>query len=218
MPESVDLGTVVYDITDSVLNTLQVIPHDSLLGYKVQKTSAIQYDLSSPGLCGSIIVSKDGVVKGHHVCGNSVSGYASIWSVEVLNRVYNVLVNDSKLILDVNVSSKVIENFSGVKLEFDPHLSTPKCTSIVPSPLFEAFPVSRIPADLSVYGPHTIKDVEKKSFHPVKHVSVLEVNFASDVVREVVHSNFEPLSAGEIVAGTPLLAGLNKKSSNGIIS
>jgi hypothetical protein len=177
---------------------------------------ALTYDFGTPGLCASPIVTTNGHFLGFHVSGDETltECHALLWSEEVKENIKKILVGDVKYLLDVDISQKVRGNRSGIKLELDAHIQTPKESNFGPSPLYGVFPVSREPVNLQHSGVHTVKDVEGKSMIPVKPVGSGELEFAAQVIEDFFE-DFTDLSEGEIVGGNEMLAGLNKKSSNG---
>lgn len=177
---------------------------------------AISYDFGVGGLCASPLVTTNGAILGFHVAGNNDSTlcHSIIWRDELRDTIYNILLRDDKYCLDVDISSKDKDKFSGIKLELDAHISTPKNSNYVESPLYGVFPISRVPANLEYSGRHTIKDIENKSFVPVKRVEEKQLRFARDIIDDYI-DNFNDISEREIIEGNELLAGLNKDSSNG---
>jgi hypothetical protein len=177
---------------------------------------ALTYGFGTQGLCASPVISTNGSVKGIHVSGNAdcTECHAILWSDKTKQQIADILLNDTTYILDVDISDKFRENNSSIKIECNAHIQTPKESNYGPSPLYGEFPVDREPADLQLTGVHTIKDVEKKSTIPVCKVSHTEVLFARSILSDYM-TEFIDLNSNEIVKGTELLAGLNKKSSNG---
>lgn len=174
------------------------------------------YKYQRQGLCGSAIFDVANGILGIHVAGDGYTntGIAIAWSDEVKNTLHDILEKDTSFILDVEISKKVEEGFSGIKLDQKMHLSTPKATKMIPSPIYGVFPVTREPPDFQKYGPHTVKDVGKKSFKRIKNVVYEEVAFAKKIISSIV-DDFYDLTEEEVVGGNEYLAPLNKDSSNG---
>jgi hypothetical protein len=174
------------------------------------------YKFQRPGACGSVIFDVDNGVLGMHSAGSSTIGIgaALFWSNETVNKISVILKEDNQFLLNEEISNKDIPNFSGIKIDKKVFLSTPSSSKIIPSPLYEAFPISRVPANLQVFGKHTIKDVAKKSFSAIGDVNNNEVEFAAKVI-DCIIDQFSVISEEEIVKGNELLAALNKDSSNG---
>lgn len=174
------------------------------------------YKFQRPGACGSVVFDVDNGVLGMHSAGSPTVGIgaALFWSNDTINKISTILKEDNQFLLKEDISQKDIPNFSGIKIDKKVFLSTPSSSKIIPSPLYEAFPVSRVPANLQVFGKHTIKDVAKKSFSAIGDVNNNEVEFAAKVI-DCIIDQFGVISEEEIVKGNDLLAGLNKDSSNG---
>jgi len=177
------------------------------------------YAFRGASLCGSVVVSREGKILGMHVAGETKGnrGVASRFTPELCQELKGLL-EGSRVPVQIHcdMSPKVVPNFSGIKLANVERLShsTPKESKIVMSPLAGVFPVSRVPAELSKYGPHTVKDVAKKSFKPLSSVPQDELDFGVSVLRVIV-PEFKPIDMYEVIKGTEKLGGLNKKSSNG---
>lgn len=176
----------------------------------------VKYSMQGIGMCGSVIVDSFDGVLGMHVAGNKSNntGAAVLWSDSVKDTIRDILLSDSKFLLDVDISDRVYPNFSGIKLDKKMYLNTPKETSLAPTQLQGIFENHRIPSELSKYGKHTVKTVAKKSFQPLKVVDFEELEFASKVLKVIIPS-FDEISEEEVVKGNEFLAPLNKDSSNG---
>lgn len=173
------------------------------------------YFTQGAGMCGSVIVNAGSGVLGMHVAGD-VSGNTGVaikWSDIVRNQIYELLQSD-KNIVPWSISPKIVPNTSVIKLERKMSGTVPSHTSLGPSPLHGIYPTTRTPANLQKYGRHTVKDIAKKSFAPVANVPAEEVKFGKSIVESFIEP-YTPITEKEIVAGNDLLAGLNKKSSNG---
>lgn len=175
----------------------------------------ITYNVQGVGLCGSIVVNSTGGVLGMHVAGDprGNTGVALRWSDLVKQKIRSLLESD-KNILPWSVSNRVFNDFSAVKLEGNLNSSVPTTTNFGPSPLYGIYPVTRTPAQLTKFGKCTVKDVAKKSFKPVVHAPLEEIEFGKQVIRSFLKP-FSALNEETIVKGNLTLAGLNKNSSNG---
>jgi hypothetical protein len=199
-----------FDGTDSgPINVVRTSGHDTDQG-----NPGITVGVSAPGMCGSSIVHERGLVLGLHVAGDGTDGTAVIWSHSVRNKIHQILKADNKYKIEVDISPKVLDDVSGIKLQANAHIQTPKQTNFVPSPLYGSFPITREPADLSKYGPHTVKDIEKKSFKLVSDIPQDELEFAKKVIDTYI-CDFDDIDERAVVSGNKSLAGLNKDSSNG---
>jgi hypothetical protein len=177
--------------------------------------NCIFYDIEASGLCGNIIFSPLNGIRGMHVAGANGLGFSMRWSFEFKELLLSII-NKDKMIVDLEPSKKIFKDFSGEKYLHDlkPHYSS-KESSIVPSPLYNVLPISRFPANLSKYGPHTIKDVAKKSFVIQKHIPIDEIKFCERVM-ELIIPKFSKLEKdSDIIKGIVGLNKINKDSSNG---
>ena len=176
--------------------------------------SDLYYYIQAGGICGSVVISNNGIA-GMHVAGSSLTnvGVTKVWSDNVKKKILE-FINDDKNFLNIPIAPKILTDFSGIKLHADPNIHTNKETDIVPSPLYNVFPISRVPADLKSNGDHTIKDIAKKSFKPLKTIKNEELNFAKSVITSIM-KEYGDLDMKEVIKGNEYLARLNKDSSNG---
>lgn len=196
-------GPIVYPIGE--INNVVINP----LVYK---------DLHFPGMCGVVLTTKHGSIVGMHVAGSDSQhlGVSLRWTEKCRNDIYNCfLEQDNGLKLSTKIMPKDYEECSGIRIESDLNVFVPKNSNFVKSPLFNLFENTRKPANLSVYGNHTIKDVAKGSRSLIGPVSTESLEYAAKVI-DLYFEDFGDLSEYEIVKGDELLAPINKKSSNGI--
>ena len=173
------------------------------------------YFTQGAGMCGSVIVNAGSGVLGMHVAGDVAgnTGVAIKWSEAVRGQLFELLQSD-KNIIPWTISPKITPNTSVVKLDRKMYGTVPSYTNMGPSPLYGVYPTTRTPANMQKFGRFTVKDIAKKSFAPVANVPLSEVKFGEDVIESFIEPYF-PITESEIVKGNDMLAGLNKKSSNG---
>jgi hypothetical protein len=174
------------------------------------------YPVRGVGLCGAVVVGH-GSIRGMHVAGNESKGVgvAIRWSKATLDNIQAIFECDSE-ILPFDMSTKVIPDSSVIKLNKSLNVSVGSKSNFGTTPLYGIFPVTRFPAELTKYGKCTVKDIAKKSFGLTTVVSLNELEFGKNVIRSFLRdSKFRILKEEEVVQGNILLAGLNKKSSNG---
>jgi hypothetical protein len=176
----------------------------------------IYYKLHYQGLCGSLVLNETGKILGIHVAGSSDLGIGVALRIplKVLNCLKNGL-QGKFMKLEMEISPKIKENFSGIKIVENFNIHSPRNSHIIESPLHGVFPITRKPANLSVNGPHTVKDVAVKSFAPVCSVSTSEIEFGKKIISSMLPLAWENLTMEQVIKGTDLLAGINKESSNG---
>jgi hypothetical protein len=182
--------------------------------YDFKPSQVVTYSLEEKGLCGTMLCNSQRGVVGMHSAGSAgLCGASVVWSNTTREAIGSLLAKD-KYILDIGVSEKTIDGFSGIKLDKSYYVNIPSKSKIVPSVLFGSFPNNKEPANLTKDGYHTVKTVAKKSFIGAEKVDEDELDFASSVV-SVYLPFFKDLTDEQVVNGTELLAGINKKSSNG---
>jgi len=175
----------------------------------------ITYNLEESGMCGTVLCNTNSGIVGMHVAGSSrLYGASVIWSLDTRKAIGQILKGD-KFILEREVSPKVIPNFSGVKLDESYFVNVPSKSKIIPSLLHGSLPNDKEPANLTLYGYHTVKDVAKKSFVGVSDANEDELLFAESALKVLIPA-FTDISDYEVIKGSEELAGINKKSSNGL--
>lgn len=175
----------------------------------------IKYDIHGPGMCGAVIFSPVGGILGFHVAGNSSlrQGVARVFCSDTRRCIRDVLMKEYYQI-PYDLKEQKDSNTSVMKLDFKSHASVPSKTNFVASPLFDYFEGSREPANLTLTGKFTVKDVAKKSFSTTGSITTSDFDFGCNVLRSII-DDYDDLDEQTVVGGDDLLAGLNKDSSNG---
>jgi hypothetical protein len=198
--------------------------NDSPIIYPIGITNNVIQDpllykgLHFAGMCGVLLVTQQGFIAGMHVAGNCSDnvGASLRWSKTCKKELHDILNSDDNgLKLNVEISTKEYNDCSGLKIQTDLNVYVPKNSNFVKSPLFDVFENTRKPANLSVYGDHTVKDCAKPSRTTIGPVDNEELVFASKVL-DLYFEEYDDLTEYEIVKGDEMLAAINKKSSNGI--
>lgn len=202
--------------------TLMSMPHTAVYKASNVYSNTLQekdvcYEYQNPGICGSLIVSRNGKVKGMHVAGLVAinRGVSLLWSEQTRAKINDILTGDVRFFSSTTIRElKDSVVTSGVRLEEKGVGTSIKKSNFVPSKLYKLFDTTRSPANLVKFGDHTIKDVARKSFEPACSIGEQELLFAESVLHHLIPP-FSPLTTHEVVVGTDLLAPLNKDSSNG---
>jgi hypothetical protein len=187
-------------------------PHSTDEGVLSDKD--LEYNFHAAGLCGSVVVDERTGIKGMHVAGSFQTGVSLLWSQQLRKDVSHILSEDSYIsdLTYKEITTPV--DVSGMKLDVKMNVFTNNKSNIIPSPMHGVLETTRSPANLNKYGPHTIKDIGKKSFLPQKGVNSEELKFAQNYVSTLI-SPFSKISEKEVIMGNNILAPINKKSSNG---
>jgi len=183
---------------------------------KMKVFDPICYKAEYAGMCGSPVVSRQGYVLGIHIAGNSRNGngFACRWSPQVVSDIRNISEGD-KNIMPVGIKNKIVDDFSGAKLEGNLNLSSPTKSNLVPNPIFYGtFPIQRAPVDLQIDGKHTIKTLAKKAMICVKPVVESELDFAAEVIGLHI-PKFEDIPDRDVIKGNNILSSMAKDTSNG---
>lgn len=202
--------------------------------YSFPVGETLQYDLSAQGLCGSLLITPNGIPLGHHVAGNTEMniGVIKLWSKETLNIIKSLHSNTVKYA----VVNKDLTQYSGLRLHQTDLKSSriPRETSYFPSPMhdidsvpeyvaareqLEQLPMviekmPKQPVNLSPYGSKTIYKRSEKSFKPIPSLPQHERDFAKMCLRSML-TKFSKVTEHEAAFGNELLKEMNRKSVNG---
>lgn len=185
---------------------------------KVEVKTPLMYYLHGPGMCGVLSVTNTGMIRGMHVAGSDElnAGITMLWEAAVIEKIRNILDSpDHGLKLSVDINDKVSIDTSAIKVNSNLTNFVPKNTNIIESPLHGVFPISRFPAELSMNGPHTVKDCFNPSKIPIDAVRLTELAYARSVL-DLYFEDYTDLEESSIVSGDEELARMNPKSSNGL--
>lgn len=208
---------IIEGVCKVVSNNDMPIYYDTDFG-EVCLTNFVEYQIQKPGYCGAPIVDNFGHILGFHVagCSDSGKGVSILWSERVRNIIGDFLNKlNTGLKPSYTMKNKILEDTSGFPIDCNNHISTPKKTNYVKSPLYGIFPITRKPANLNVYGDHTIKDLFKNNLQTIATVNQDELKFAEGVISMIIQ-DFGDLTEKEVVLGNEVLSKMNNKSSNGI--
>jgi hypothetical protein len=175
----------------------------------------IFYKIQFDGLCGCPIVSTQGSLLGFHVAGEASLdvGVTIVWSKDTQSSVRGILESDNAFYMPFD-DKKPREPSSCVVFDVEMDVNVNVNNTIVESPLYGVLPVTREPANLKLFGRHTVKDVAKKSFTPTMSIPMEELEFMEEVLLDLI-PEYGEISEEEVVKGNSYLAPLNKDSSNG---
>jgi len=210
----------IISLNDIIVNNY----NDGPIVYNVGKNKniitnpCVYKDLHYKGMCGALVVTQQGQIIGMHVAGSDDKslGASLVWSDMCRRDIFNILeASDKGLKINVNISERSFCDTSGLRIDSDLSVYVPKNTNFIKSPLFGTFETTRQPANLSVYGPHTVKDLAKSSREIGSYCNQNELDYAEEVLSQYFE-DYDDLSEEQVVKGDEWLAPINKKSSNGL--
>jgi hypothetical protein len=203
--------------------------------YVMYPGSTISYDLSCPGLCGSLLMTEAGIPLGHHIAGDNVTkeGVIKLWTKSTRDKIRIIMtgrggkydpifkeMNDfsGMRFLQTDLLSSRTMNKSGFKPtslnkireseEMDEILDRmEELPFVVPRQL-------KAPANLSAFGNKTLKEMSKKSYKPIPMIKNEEIQFAKECLASQF-VKFKKVSNYDAAFGTHELTEMNKKSVNG---
>jgi hypothetical protein len=203
--------------------------------YVMYPNSTISYDLSCPGLCGSLLMTEAGIPLGHHIAGNTDTkeGVIKLWSRKTRDKIRNIFAGkegsydpvfkelksfSGMRFLQTDLVSSRTMNKSGFrptamnKIREDPVMDIvlddlEKLPFVVPRQL-------KAPANLDAFGRKTLKEMAKKSYKPIPMIEQSEVEFAKECLSSQF-KKFKKVSYADAAFGTEELTEMNKKSVNG---
>jgi len=175
----------------------------------------VWYNITSKGLCGSLIVDNTYGVVGMHIAGNGTFGISNIYSQKVMSRIYTELSkNDDMALSDAQMLEPNQNNYSGMIVKTDKVHVAPKQTKLFESPLHGIFPITKVPAELSVMGKDTLKIRSERTQVVMKKIPTKELDFIKQYFETLIPV-FSPITEREVILGNDVLSKLNKDSVSG---
>jgi len=187
----------------------------------VHNNNSVRYDIGSPGLCGTPIISDKNKIIGMHTGGFAVDGcrtghgLAMVWSSKVKTVIYQILQHHKSIRYNLEVhENNGKDDCSVVKMNNIDKVgnSIPTGTKYVHSLAKGIYPEDKVPANLG--QKNIIKDLAKKSYKPLKPINDRYLNFATSYIRAIV-PKFTKVTEQEVVHGIRTSKGINKDTSCG---
>jgi hypothetical protein len=191
--------------------------------YTVPSQSGIFHPISSPGLCGSLVIDSEIGLCGVHVAGGPSAGFAFVYPKKILKELKTLLTFKSSVHLDIkdNVHDK---GFSGLKYYNDvfPAKVPLKTTSLSKTELHDILEEEvqdvgeKMPPNFNVYGGKTLSTLAEKSFKPIPYIDNKAIEFGKKCIRQFL-IRFDDLTDYAVIRGDKEfeLSALNKDSVNG---
>lgn len=181
------------------------------------------YDVEGDGMCGSLLLTKDGRMLGIHVAGLEYyderenvhrKGIAKIFNQNSYDFIMGVLAlsTTDKTNLEFEVKDR---NISGVYVNTKDKCYGVEGTRYVKSPIFGVFPVYRKPALELPKEKQDYKTLTEAMMLPVNTVNLEALEFSEKVLEQVSNSSFQPFKEEEIVNGNGVLKRINPSTSTG---
>jgi hypothetical protein len=163
----------------------------------------LEHDISMDGLCGSILITIDGFLLGHHVAGSNSTGIIKMFTQSTIDAITLAFNSQSDYYLSLSDSHPgvSINQISGFIPDNINHSSV-----IVPSLMDGVHSRDRVPANLNAYGKDTVAVMSSKSFQKVGKVDIKSLNYAVNIIKESLPKHFVIDEKSAILGGN----GLNK--------
>nr|WIR83952.1 MAG: polyprotein [Ulva picorna-like virus 4] len=183
----------------------------------------IMYDLEGEGLCGSLLLTKDGRLLGMHVAGLEYydendkiyrKGVAKILNNNSYNYIMGIMslsVND-KANLEFEAKERDI---SGVYISNNDKCYGVEGTRYVKSPIYGVFPIWRKPALDLPKDKQDYKVLTEAMMKPVETANLEAVEFAEEVLNHISDKQHTNFTEAEIICGNGILNRVNPKTSTG---
>lgn len=181
------------------------------------------YDLNRDTLCGSMLVTEDGFLLGHHVAvvnyplDSGVSkdlGVARIFSKETRDAIITAFSQQIRYYVQPTREQphgSVVRVVSDGK--FSPQFDQ---STLVPSVVSGVFPQTRAPAQLQVYGTKTAEIMDAASHAPCDVVDEKALKYAQIYLTQLLPTfRNQLLTEGEIINGFGYLGPIDKDTSVG---
>jgi hypothetical protein len=203
--------------------------------YTMYPGSTITYDLSCPGLCGSLLMTEAGIPLGHHIAGEKETelGIIKLWTRATRDRIRKIMSGREGAYDPV---FKETSDFSGMRFLQTDLVSSRTLTKSGFKPTamnnmrdnseldtiidkMEELPFVlprqlKAPANLSAFGKKTLKEMSKKSYRPIPMIKDEEVEFAKKCLASQF-VKFKKITYEEAAFGNAELTEMNRKSVNG---
>lgn len=177
--------------------------------------TSVLYEAQEDGACGSLLLTADGFVLGHHVAmtlGEKEQGCAKLFSQKTVDKIRFFF--SEKVDYAVVLSKKLAEgSIARVEDRVYNHISTK--SKYEPSLIHGVFPEYRIPANLNVYGKETIHVMSEKSRKPVASIDLVALEYAKDYLEAILPEASVLMTEQEVVLGNNQLNKIDRDSSVG---
>lgn len=191
--------------------------------YVVPAKAGINYPISSPGLCGSLVVDTELGLCGLHVAGGPKDGFAFIYPKKILRELKSLLTFKNSVHFNIKDNFDDTD-FSGLKYYNDvfPSKMPLKMTSLAKTELHDILEEDaqevgeKKPPNFSVYGGNTLSTLAAKSFKPIPYIDNKTIEFGKKCIKQYL-TKFGDLTDREVIKGSKEfeLSALNKDSVNG---
>jgi len=173
-------------------------------------------EICKPGLCGNLIYNTTNGVIGMHIAGagDLSRSFARVWSKDTISQIKSFLSSDTDYFIDVPLKPDATPNAAGAKLDVRGDARTQHVSSLIPTPINGLLGGVKTPADLVVYGNHTVKDIGKRVLIPTKTIPSRDLDFASQAL-SLMLVPFKEVSDYDTIKGFHNIAAINKDSSSG---
>lgn len=190
--------------------------------YTVMAGAGIEYSITAPGLCGSLLVDAEHGLCGLHVAGNSENGFAFVLPKRILRELKTLLTFRESQHLEIK--ENVDSDYSGLKLYNDLFQAKRPLqkTSLNKSELHDVLTSEieqvgeKLPPNFLSHGTKTLSKIAEKSLKPIPYIPDEAIQFGKKCIRRFF-VKFDDLTDHEVIKGIKEdeLSGLNKLSVNG---
>jgi hypothetical protein len=189
------------------------------LGTLTDETSML-YEEQQDGSCGSLLLTKDGFLLGHHVAAVSTNspdaqefGCAKLFSQKTIRKIRELF--DERVDYAVQMSKSMTEG-SITRIDAKVFSTTPNRTSYVPSLVNGIFEITRAPANLAVYGEDTLKIMSQRNgYRKVEAVDNHALAYAEEYIDGFLPTVGVLKSEKEVVLGNGNIGRIDPKTSVG---
>lgn len=186
-------------------------------------TNDLMYNIEGDGLCGSLLLTKDGCILGMHTAaveyeidGVTYSkGITKLFSEKTYNFVIGLMTLGlaDKVNLEVELKEREL---SGVYINTDDRCYGYNGTKYVKSPIHGVFPVWRKPALWLPEDKQDYKMITEQMMKPAGEVNLQAMEFCDEVLsNNITDMQFPPMGEREIVKGNDVLNRIDPQTSAG---
>lgn len=182
----------------------------------------LTYGITSPGLCGSLVVDGKYGIVGMHVAGNGDMGVSVIFSQQLLGKLNYLMSKTEGFHIENEIrENKKHVNFSGMRLHSEHTREPPKKSKLAPTNFYDFTAKTKAPVNMTAF-----KEVEsgKNVTLEMRTVKNFKRDFSLTTYQErMLIKLFEslipyysPIGMKVVIKGDDRLPGMNKDSVSGL--
>lgn len=182
----------------------------------------LTYSVTSPGLCGSLVVDDKYGIVGMHVAGNGDMGVSVIFSQQLLGKLNHHMSKVEGFHIENEIKeNKKHVNFSGMRIHSDYVKEPPKKSRLEPTNFYDFTAKTKVPANMTAF--RDANSGENKTLE-VRTMKNFKKDFSLDYYQtrmlkklfERLIPYYSPLDMKTVIKGDDRIQGMNRDSVSGL--